>query len=88
MSRATAAAEREPLEQTPMPFVPEVAFAILSLESLTPSRTNPRGKHEREALAELVESIRKQGVLMPVLVRPLKPGEYEMVAGHRRYEPA
>jgi ParB/RepB/Spo0J family partition protein len=88
VSRATATAEREPLEQTTMPFMADVAFAHLSLESLSPSRTNPRGKHEREALADLVESIRKQGVLMPVLVRPLKPGEYELVAGHRRFEAA
>lgn len=37
-----------------------------------------------EAMAEMVDSIRKYGVLVPALVRPKEDGGYEMVAGHRR----
>ena len=37
-----------------------------------------------EAMAEMVESVRKYGVLVPALVRPKEDGGYEMVAGHRR----
>ena len=37
-----------------------------------------------EAMAEMVDSIRKYGVLVPALVRPKEDGSYEMVAGHRR----
>lgn len=37
-----------------------------------------------EAMAEMVDSIRKYGVLVPALVRPKEGGGYEMVAGHRR----
>ena len=37
-----------------------------------------------EAMAEMVDSIRKYGVLVPALVRPKEVGGYEMVAGHRR----
>ena len=37
-----------------------------------------------EAMAEMVESVRKYGVLVPALVRPKADGGYEMVAGHRR----
>ena len=37
-----------------------------------------------EAMAELVDSVRKYGVLVPALVRPKEDGGYEMVAGHRR----
>ena len=37
-----------------------------------------------EAMAEMVDSIRKYGVLVPALVRPKENGGYEMVAGHRR----
>jgi len=37
-----------------------------------------------EAMAEMVDSIRKYGVLVPTLVRPKEDGGYEMVAGHRR----
>ena len=37
-----------------------------------------------EAMAEMVDSVRKYGVLVPALVRPKEDGGYEMVAGHRR----
>lgn len=37
-----------------------------------------------EAMAEMVDSIRKYGVLVPALVRPKEDDGYEMVAGHRR----
>ena len=37
-----------------------------------------------EAMSEMVESVRKYGVLVPALVRPKEDGGYEMVAGHRR----
>lgn len=37
-----------------------------------------------DAMAEMVESVRKYGVLVPALVRPKEEGGYEMVAGHRR----
>ncbi len=37
-----------------------------------------------DAMAEMVESVRKYGVLVPVLVRPKEDGSYEMVSGHRR----
>lgn len=36
-----------------------------------------------DAMAEMVESVRKYGVLVPALVRPKENGGYEMVAGHR-----
>ena len=42
-----------------------------------------KGKQD-EAMAEMVDSIRKYGVLVPALVRPKEDGGYEMVAGHRR----
>lgn len=38
-----------------------------------------------EAMVELAESIRQYGVLVPAIVRPLRDGTYEMVAGHRRH---
>ena len=37
-----------------------------------------------EAMAEMVDSVKQYGVLVPVLVRPKADGGYEMVAGHRR----
>ena len=60
-----------------------VPFALLS-----ESKTNPRRTFEETALKELAESIRTQGVLSPLLVRPLTENGFEIVAGARRYRAA
>src|SRR6201994_1784808 len=60
----------------------------LPLAVLTESATNPRRIFEDAALKELAESIRSQGVLSPLLVRPLTDQSFEIVAGARRYRAA
>lgn len=47
-----------------------------------------RGHRNEQAMAELIESVRSVGILQPILVRPSDPGEYEIVAGERRYDAA
>ena len=39
---------------------------------------------DNDEMASLVESIKTQGVLTPIVVRPMENGEYEIVSGHRR----
>lgn len=59
---------------------------LVNVEQIRPSRTNPRGHMEKQALGELAESVKRHGVLQPMLVRPLA-GEsvsFEVVCGHRR----
>jgi len=56
----------------------------LPLADVHLSRTNPRREFNVAKLAELTESIRKVGIIEPILVRPLKKGGYEVVVGHRR----
>ena len=63
-------------------------YRNLSLALLTESTTNPRRIFEDGALKELAESIRTQGVLSPLLVRPLNERSFEIVAGARRYRAA
>src|SRR5580692_1830956 len=63
-------------------------YRDLPLAVLTESRTNPRRIFEDNALKELAESIRTQGVLSPLLVRPLNELGFEIVAGARRYRAA
>jgi ParB family chromosome partitioning protein len=63
-------------------------YRNLPLALLTESTTNPRRIFEDEALKELAESIRSQGVLSPLLVRPLTERGFEIVAGARRYRAA
>jgi ParB family chromosome partitioning protein len=63
-------------------------YRSLPLLSLTESAANPRRRFEEAALNELAESIRTQGVLSPLLVRPVGQHTYEIVAGARRYRAA
>jgi ParB family transcriptional regulator, chromosome partitioning protein len=63
-------------------------YRNVSLSLLTESKTNPRRIFEDAALKELSQSIRTQGVLSPLLVRPLTENGFEIVAGARRYRAA
>jgi ParB family chromosome partitioning protein len=63
-------------------------YRDLPLAVLTESATNPRRIFEDAGLKELAESIRSQGVLSPLLVRPLTDQSFEIVSGARRYRAA
>jgi ParB family chromosome partitioning protein len=63
-------------------------YRNVSLTLLTESKTNPRRTFDDVALQELASSIRAQGVLSPLLVRPLNDRSFEIVAGARRYRAA
>ena len=63
-------------------------YRNVPLAVLTESATNPRRIFENSALKELADSIRVQGVLSPLLVRPLSERSFEIVAGARRYRAA
>ena len=63
-------------------------YRNVSLSLLNESKTNPRRIFEDAALKELAESIRTQGILSPLLVRPLTEHGFEIVAGARRYRAA
>jgi ParB family chromosome partitioning protein len=63
-------------------------YRNVSLAVLSESKTNPRRIFEDAALKELAESIRTQGVLSPLLVRPLTESGFEIIAGARRYRAA
>jgi len=63
-------------------------YRNVSLSLLNVSKTNPRRTFEDAALKELAESIRAQGILSPLLVRPLTENGFEIVFGERRYRAA
>jgi ParB family chromosome partitioning protein len=63
-------------------------YRNVSLALLSESKTNPRRTFEEAALKELASSIRTQGVLSPLLVRPLTENGFEIIAGARRYRAA
>jgi ParB family chromosome partitioning protein len=57
-------------------------------ELITPNPHQPRQDFDEESIVALSESIKLQGVLQPVLVRPIPGGTYELVAGERRLRAA
>lgn len=65
----------------------EEAF-IVPLTSLEANATQPRQRHDEERDRELAEDIQARGILQPILVRPLKSGLYQIVAGERRFRAA
>ena len=62
----------------------ETAVIPLRTNKLYPFAGHPFKVQDDADMEELVESIRTHGVLTPLLVRPAKPGTYEVVSGHRR----
>ena len=60
----------------------------VSVGSLHPNPRQPRTHFDEGALTELADSIKANGILQPILVRPRTTGGYEIVAGERRYRAA
>jgi ParB family chromosome partitioning protein len=58
------------------------------VSQLQPGRYQPRTQIDPESIADLADSIRAQGVIQPILVRPLQDGKYEIIAGERRWRAA
>ena len=62
-----------------------VGVRIVPIDHIEPNPEQPRMVFEPTALDELAASIREHGVLQPILVRPLGPNTYQIVAGERRW---
>ncbi|HUF21410.1 MAG TPA: ParB/RepB/Spo0J family partition protein [Burkholderiales bacterium] len=60
----------------------------LALGSLRPGRYQPRTRIDTASISELADSIKSQGVIQPILVRPIDDGQYEIIAGERRWRAA
>ncbi len=64
------------------------AMASLPVGSIRPGKYQPRTRMDQQALAELAASIRAQGLMQPLLVRPVGRDQYELIAGERRWRAA
>ena len=67
---------------------PRESMMSLPVGRIRPGRYQPRTKMDQQALAELAASIRSQGLIQPLLVRPLDRDRYELIAGERRWRAA
>ncbi len=61
------------------------ALQTIPIHALQPSQYQPRRVFDEQALAELAQSIQQQGLLQPLVVRASSAGQYEIVAGERRW---
>ncbi len=67
---------------------PAGAPSSLALSELQAGKYQPRTRMDEGALNELAASIKTQGIMQPVLVRPIAGGRYEIIAGERRFRAA
>ena len=68
------------------PGEPELAH--LPVETIHPNPRQPRKRFDHEATSALADSIRTQGLVQPVVVRPRQAGGFELIAGERRWRAA
>jgi ParB family chromosome partitioning protein len=66
----------------------EESLQSLEITKLQPGKYQPRTNMDQVALAELAESIKAQGVMQPILVRPISADRFEIIAGERRWRAA
>lgn len=66
----------------------EESLQNLSITLLQPGKYQPRTSMDQASLTELAESIKAQGVMQPILVRPIADGRFEIIAGERRWRAA
>jgi ParB family chromosome partitioning protein len=63
----------------------EDSLTEVSVGLLKPGRFQPRTRMDPQSIAELADSIKAQGLIQPILVRPVESGKYEIIAGERRW---
>ena len=81
VERAVAPAAAAQLDDAQPREVNEV-----EINAIAPNPDQPRTNFKREELEELSASIQKDGLLQPILVRPLEGGTYQIIAGERRWQ--
>lgn len=67
---------------------PDAELKDVAVDLLQSGKYQPRHDFQQEALEELADSIRAQGVVQPIVIRPIGSGRYEIIAGERRWRAA
>lgn len=60
-------------------------YEMVNINDITPNREQPRRIFDEDGLAELTDSIRRRGVIQPLILRPTPLGDYVIIAGERRW---
>ena len=72
----------------PQANAPERYVQTLLLEKVTPNPNQPRREFDETALMELAQSIEREGIIQPIIVRETAPGAWQIIAGERRWRAA
>ncbi len=75
-------------ESAALPYEEHGQLREVAIAQLKPGKYQPRRDMDLEALEELANSIRSQGIIQPIIVRPLSKDTYEIIAGERRWRAA
>jgi ParB family chromosome partitioning protein len=84
---APSAAKVPSTQTAPSPLPPGESVQSIPVAKVRPSSLQPRKDFSADALAELANSIREQGIVQPLIVRP-KDDHFELIAGERRWRAA
>ncbi len=80
-----SAAQRPPLWKKQASQADSRELQYLPLDLIQRGKYQPRRDMDPAALEELANSIKAQGVMQPIVVRPIAAGRYEIIAGERRW---
>ena len=83
-----AAGPLSPAAAPPAAPAPRRTYFAAGIEELYPSPEQPRRRFDEAKLAELAESMKAHGVIVPLVVRPRREGGYFLIAGERRWRAA
>ena len=82
-------AAKQPFEAESGPFPEEIKGLIeVDIDLVRPNPNQPRKHFDEDALRELSDSIKKHGMIMPIVVNKMEGGRYMIIAGERRYRAA
>ena len=70
------------------PSAANASPSLLPIDRIKANPNQPRRDFDETALGELISSIKEKGVLQPILVAPLSDGNFEIIAGERRWRAA
>jgi ParB family chromosome partitioning protein len=86
--RATGALAVPVLQGAPRTENAEGDVQRLPLDQVTPNPNQPRRDFDQAALMELTQSIEREGIIQPIIVRKTAPGQFQIIAGERRWRAA
>jgi ParB family chromosome partitioning protein len=72
-------------KDSPTKKSPDSSYLLVSISNLERNKFQPRNYFDEKKIDELAQSIKKNGLIQPIAVRPGRKGMYEIIAGERRW---